>query len=66
MGDKAAHIFDLPFKVHTNASNYDLGAVLYQNQDGANRVIAYAYHNLKPSEKKPSVHKLEFLALQWC
>ena len=42
-----------------------LGAVLYQEQDGKDRVIAYASQQLKPSEKNYPVHKQEFLALKW-
>ena len=42
-----------------------MGAVLYQNQDGKDRVISYASRSLKPSEKKYPAHKLEFLALKW-
>ncbi|MCG8048342.1 MAG: RNase H-like domain-containing protein, partial [Candidatus Thiodiazotropha endolucinida] len=42
-----------------------LGAVLYQRQNGVERVIAYASRSLKPSEKNYPAHKLEFLALKW-
>ena len=34
--------FTKPFKLHTNASTIGLGAVLYQEQDGKDRVIAFA------------------------
>ena len=54
------------FKVHTDASEDGLGAVLYQDQnDGTSRVIAYASRSLKKSEKKYHSSKLEFLALKW-
>ena len=55
----------LPFSVHTDASLSGLGEVLYQKQDGKERVFAYASHSLKPSEKNYPAHKLEFLALKW-
>ena len=49
------------FKVHTDASEQGLGAVLYQNQDdGTTRVIAYASRNLSKSEKRYHSSKLEF------
>lgn len=54
-----------PFKLHTDASSSGLGAVLYQQQDGIDRVIAYASRSLKPSERNYPAHKLEFLALKW-
>ena len=57
--------YSLPFKVHTDASLDGLGAVLYQTQEGVDRVIANASRNLKPSEKNYAAHKLEFLALKW-
>ena len=34
--------FTNPFKLHTNASTIGLSAVLYQEQDGKDRVITYA------------------------
>ena len=39
--------------------------MLYQNQDGQSRVIAYASRSLSPSERNYPAHKLEFLALKW-
>ncbi|MEW8316224.1 MAG: reverse transcriptase domain-containing protein [Candidatus Thiodiazotropha endolucinida] len=57
--------YKLPFKLHTDASSTGLGAVLYQQQDGRDRVVAYASRSLKPAEKNYPAHKLEFLALKW-
>lgn len=59
--------FSKPFILHTDASNQGLGAVLYQEQAGKMRVIAYASHTLTESEKNYHFHsgKLEFLALKW-
>ena len=58
--------YQKPFKIHTDASELGLGAVLYQDQDDAtSRVIAYASQTLSKSERKYHSHKLEFLALKW-
>ena len=59
--------FTKPFTVHIDASKDGLGAVLYQNQNGIMRVIAYTLLALSPAEKKYHLHagKLEFLALKW-
>ena len=53
--------------VHTDASKDGLGAVLYQEQEGTVRVIAYASRSLTNAEKNYHLHagKLEFLALKW-
>ena len=55
----------LPFEVHIDPSQNGLGAILYQNQGGIQRVISYASRGLKRSEKKYPASKLEFLALKW-
>ena len=59
--------FDVPFVVHCDASEQGLGAVLYQKQEGVNRVISFASRSLTEPEKNYHLHsgKLEFLALKW-
>ena len=59
--------FDLPFFITCDASGHGLGAVLYQNQNGKDRVISYASRTLTDAEKNYHFHsgKLEFLALKW-
>ena len=54
-----------PFILHTDASGDGLGGVLYQVQEGKQRVIAYASWSLPRSEMNYPVHKLEFLDLKW-
>ena len=56
-----------PFILYTDASNDGLGAILYQDQDGKRRVVAYGSRTLSPAEKNYNLHsgKLEFLALKW-
>ena len=57
--------FGKPFKLHTDASILSLGTVLYQEEDGAEKVISYASQSLSKSESKYPIHKLEFLCLKW-
>ncbi|XP_051793415.1 uncharacterized protein b3gat1b isoform X1 [Acanthochromis polyacanthus] len=59
--------FELPFVLHTDASDKGLGAVLYQSQQGKLRVIGYGSRTLTPAERNYRLHsgKLEFLALKW-
>lgn len=57
--------FKLPFTLRVDASKEGLGAVLYQNIEGSDHVIAYASRALKKSELNYPAHKLEFLALYW-
>ena len=56
--------FNKPFIVHTDASTEGLGAVLYQDHDGLECVIAYASRGLRNSEKHYPAHKF-FLCLKW-
>ncbi len=55
----------LPYVIHTDASTSGLGAALYQEQIGQQRVIAFASRGLSHSESHYPAHKLEFLALKW-
>ncbi len=59
--------FSKAFVLHTDASNQGLGAVLYQNQNGKLRVIAYGSRTLTNAERNYHLHsgKQEFLALKW-
>ena len=57
--------YSSPFVVNIDASLEGLGAVLYQHQDGKDRVVSYASRGLPPSERNYPIHKLEFLALKW-
>ncbi|KAL5013852.1 hypothetical protein ScPMuIL_008122, partial [Solemya velum] len=57
--------FKRPFILNIDASTFGLEAVLYQEQDGCERVVAYASRGLRSSEKNYPAHKLEFLCLKW-
>ena len=55
-----------PFKLHIDASEHGLGAVLYQKQDdNTEHVIVYVSRTLSKPERNYDTHKLEFLALKW-
>ena len=58
--------YQKPFKLHIDASENGLGAVLYQKQDDyMEHVIAYASRTLSKSKRNYDIPKLEFLALKW-
>ena len=58
--------YQKPFQLQTDASNLGLGAVLYQrDENGHQRLIAFASQSLSNTERNYPVHKLEFLALKW-
>ena len=57
--------FTQSFELYTDASGRGLGAILYQEQEGHKRVIAYASRGLTKSEQHYPAHRLEFLALKW-
>lgn len=53
------------YELHTESSGDALGAVLYQEQNGLQRVISYASRSLSKAEKNYATHKRELLALKW-
>ncbi|XP_053486641.1 uncharacterized protein LOC128611284 [Ictalurus furcatus] len=57
--------FDLPFTVHTDASETGLGAVLSQTFDGEEHPVLYISRKLSPAERKYAAVEREALAIKW-
>lgn len=57
--------FSLPFILTTDASNYALGAVLSQIQNGIERPIAFGSRTLNKTEINYSTTEKEALAIMW-
>ncbi|KAJ8651514.1 hypothetical protein O0I10_012927 [Lichtheimia ornata] len=55
--------FDQPFYVATDASNYGIGAVLFQKIKGKNCYVSFMARALNPSERKYSTTKRELLGM---
>lgn len=59
----ACPVYTEPFQVHTDASNYGIGAMLTQNIDGKEHPIAYMSRSLSGAEKNYSITERETLAV---
>lgn len=57
--------FSVPFKVYTDASTKAVGAVLAQDKEGLERVVAYASQSLTPIERRWSTFDRELWAVVW-
>ena len=58
--------FSKEFILHTDASGFGLGAILFQEDDNkVLRTVAYASRTLRPAESNYHSSKLELLALKW-
>lgn len=55
--------FDYPFEVHTDASNYGIGAMLSQTINGVEHPVAYMSRSLTKAEKNYSTTEREALAV---
>ena len=56
--------FSKSLKLNSDTCILELGAILYQNQDGVDCIIGYTSRSLSKTEHKYPAHKLEFLALK--
>ena len=57
--------FRKPFRVQTDASNWAVGAVLSQDYQGQEKVVAYASSTLSRAERNWSAYDKEFYAVVW-
>ena len=57
--------YSLPFILEIDVNGSGLGAILYQCQNGKERVIVYVSRALCANEKLYPAHKKEFLTLKW-
>ena len=57
--------FSLPFRIHTDASKDSVGAVLAQEVEGLERVVAYASKALTQAQKRWSTFDRELWAVVW-
>lgn len=57
--------FAIPFKIYTDASKDSVGAVLAQDVDGLERVVAYASQALTHAQRPWSTFDRELWALVW-
>lgn len=55
--------YNLPFEVHTDASNYGIGGMLTQSVNGKEHPIAYMSKSLTAAEKNYSITERETLAV---
>ncbi len=57
--------FSVPFQIYTDASNLAVGAVLAQDRDGCEHVVAYASRALNSTQKRWSTFDHELWAIVW-